>query len=178
VYDAGISNARLGNDCAIAAGRPESMTSVNSKYPVYTCTKCGETKSTTRENFSTRNGKPRLPCRACKRKYVNEHAANNRGLARASARKRKALNENIGVNNEHIKYLKHLLKDQDSKCYFCDSHITIDTIEVDHLIPVSRDGTNDYVNLSGCCYFCNREKHDKTEEEYILWRKDTYKNFK
>lgn len=151
---------------------------LNSKYPVYTCTRCGETKSSTRENFSTRNGKPRLPCRACKRKYDNEHASNNREFARARARKRKEINENIGYANEHHKYRESLLNAQQEKCYFCDSHITIYTIEVDHLIPVTRGGTNDYNNLAGCCSFCNKEKHNKTEDEYRLWRKNTYKNFR
>jgi 5-methylcytosine-specific restriction endonuclease McrA len=181
VHDAGISNARMGNDCTIAARRPDFMTSansVNSLYQVYKCTSCGETKPTTRENFSTRGGKPRLPCRACKRKIDKEYQANNRERARERAKHRKALNENIGYVNEHHQYRERLLNDQHGKCYFGGEHITIDTIEIDHLIPVSKGGTNEYKNLVGCCYFCNREKHNKTEDEYRLWRETTYKNFK
>jgi CRISPR/Cas system Type II protein with McrA/HNH and RuvC-like nuclease domain len=170
----------MANDCAIAAGRPDSMTSVNSVnslYPVYTCTRCGETKPTTRENFSTRRGKPRLPCRACKRKYDNEYQANNREHARVRARKRALQQKNIGPANEFQQYRVHLLEAQHEKCYFCDTPIAIDNIEIDHLIPVSRGGTNTYENLAGCCYFCNREKHNKTPSEYLLWRENNYRNY-
>ena len=56
---------------------------VNKLMPFRTCTHCGETKPTTRENFGTKpSGKPKARCRACYRAHTNAYAAENpaRGL--------------------------------------------------------------------------------------------------
>lgn len=36
----------------------------------------------------------------------------------------------------------------------------------DHVIPRSRGGTDDPVNLVPCCHLCNASKHDRTIEEW------------
>lgn len=152
---------------------------VNALCPFQTCTLCGETKPTTRANFGTlKNGKPRPRCRACYRKKTNEHAAENREQGRARARKRKELLENVGVVNEHLKYKERLLRDQFGRCYFCKTQISEQTIEIDHLTPISRGGANDYSNLAGCCFQCNKAKSNKTEAEFIHWREERLKNYK
>lgn len=43
-------------------------------------------------------------------------------------------------------------------------------LEVDHKIPISRNGTNKMQNLVTACQHCNRQKHDKTPSEYLKWR--------
>ena len=43
---------------------------------------------------------------------------------------------------------------------------------IDHVVPVSRGGTNDRENLVYCCTSCNLSKHDKTLEEWRpTWNK-------
>ena len=37
---------------------------------------------------------------------------------------------------------------------------------LDHKIPLSRSGSNDYENLCVACRKCNREKHNKTDKEF------------
>ena len=54
---------------------------------------------------------------------------------------------------------------------------------VDHLIPVSKGGSNDLTNLVLCCKQCNGEKADRmptTEELKMarLWRRDKIKKKK
>jgi len=56
-------------------------------------------------------------------------------------------------------------------CCYCgedfeDGHI-------DHILPVSRGGTNDPENLVYVCARCNLQKHDKTGEEFLLYRLST-----
>lgn len=43
-------------------------------------------------------------------------------------------------------------------------------LEIDHVLPISRGGTNDVDNLVTACQHCNRQKHDKTAEEYADWK--------
>ena len=48
------------------------------------------------------------------------------------------------------------------QCVYCGSnrHLTID-----HVIPKSRGGSNDWMNLVTCCNKCNVYKSDRTPEE-------------
>lgn len=40
---------------------------------------------------------------------------------------------------------------------------------VDHIVPLSRGGTNHPRNIQLLCPFCNMSKNDKTHEEYLDW---------
>jgi 5-methylcytosine-specific restriction endonuclease McrA len=145
--------------------------SVNNQMPFRTCSRCGERKPTSRDNFGTQpNGLPRARCRACVRQATNDWAEQNREAGRERARQRKERLESVGVVNEHLQFRGPLLCQQKSKCYFCNAAITTDTIEIDHLTPISRGGTNAYSNLAGCCARCNKAKGDRTEGEFLQWR--------
>lgn len=53
-------------------------------------------------------------------------------------------------------------------CAYCK--ITMDTrkqFTVDHVIPVSRGGTDDPDNLVACCKSCNSKKHDRDVELFL-----------
>jgi hypothetical protein len=50
------------------------------------------------------------------------------------------------------------------------------TLEVDHIIPISKGGTNHDKNLATSCRTCNRKKRDKTAEQYKKWMKDKYEH--
>jgi hypothetical protein len=44
--------------------------------------------------------------------------------------------------------------------------------QVDHVIPLSRGGTDDWDNLAPACRWCNMEKGDFTPEEYRAYREE------
>lgn len=52
-------------------------------------------------------------------------------------------------------------------CYLCLKSIPFGGDHLEHKIPVSRGGTNEYENLGVACSFCNMSKCDKTYEEYV-----------
>ena len=43
-------------------------------------------------------------------------------------------------------------------CYVCDQILTFEQIELDHLIPHSRNGSSDSTNLAVSCLPCNRSR--------------------
>jgi len=43
-------------------------------------------------------------------------------------------------------------------------------LEVDHIIPISRGGGNELSNLATACRKCNRQKKDRTPDEFVRWR--------
>lgn len=48
------------------------------------------------------------------------------------------------------------------KCVYCGDP---NNLTLDHLIPKSKGGKNDWYNLVTCCDTCNKKKGDKTPEE-------------
>jgi hypothetical protein len=46
-------------------------------------------------------------------------------------------------------------------CQVCGKHLTDDTFEFDHLIPISKGGPSDVHNLRMVCRHCNRKKSNK-----------------
>jgi 5-methylcytosine-specific restriction endonuclease McrA len=51
-------------------------------------------------------------------------------------------------------------------CYLCKKPITFEEDSLDHKIPASREGTNEYSNLAIAHLKCNKKKSTKTVEEY------------
>jgi len=65
---------------------------------------------------------------------------------------------------------KNILIRDNFKCVYCDSN---KNLTLDHLIPKSKGGKNDWLNLVTCCDSCNKRKGDKSPEEskMVLLRK-------
>jgi hypothetical protein len=64
-----------------------------------------------------------------------------------------------------------ILRRDNFKCVLCGRSPATDTstiLEIDHIIPVSRGGTNDPKNLRTTCFECNRGKKDKLESTLLL----------
>lgn len=51
-----------------------------------------------------------------------------------------------------------ILKSTGSKCACCGRKLTTKTLTVEHIIPISRGGTNDMENLTALCETCNKDK--------------------
>ncbi len=51
-----------------------------------------------------------------------------------------------------------------NRCGYCLSpqHLVMARLEIDHIIPISKGGSNDESNLWLACPLCNRYKSDKT----------------
>lgn len=56
------------------------------------------------------------------------------------------------------------LKRQKGKCYWCG--VKVDKYHIDHVIPVSRGGSNDPSNIVISCQPCNQSKSDKLPHEW------------
>ena len=56
-------------------------------------------------------------------------------------------------------------------CYLCLTPIPFGNDNLEHKIPISRGGSNDYINLDISCQECNWEKQSKTVPEYLHYKK-------
>ena len=78
-----------------------------------------------------------------------------------------------------------LLKRQRGKCAYCSTAISDSrgNYEVDHKIPLARQGEDSPTNLQALCRGCNKEKSARNHREYLHYRKyrkdlATYEEFK
>jgi hypothetical protein len=52
-------------------------------------------------------------------------------------------------------------------CMYCRAGMTIENVSLDHSIPITRGGANDFSNISFICKGCNKSKGDFTKDEYV-----------
>lgn len=57
------------------------------------------------------------------------------------------------------KWLRRRYAQQDAKCFYCECSLKNKRINVDHVIPISKGGTNRSTNLVIACAQCNKEKN-------------------
>lgn len=53
-----------------------------------------------------------------------------------------------------------------TKCAYCGKLLSTYTVTIDHVVPLSRGGTNDPENLRWCCKKCNTAKGSKLYDEW------------
>jgi hypothetical protein len=60
---------------------------------------------------------------------------------------------------------RRILERDEHTCQYCGA--TDLPMDVDHVIPLTRGGSNHDSNLVAACYSCNRSKSDKLPEEWV-----------
>ena len=75
--------------------------------------------------------------------------------------------KNIDYYNDLQKKLLILKRDQ-NKCQYCFKEINEKSFFADHIIPMSKGGTNFKSNLISSCHDCNNKKKDKEVFEFLI----------
>lgn len=90
--------------------------------------------------------------------------AANRERKYAANRNRRALQ--LSAEGTHTGAdIKRQYKAQRGKCYYC--HIKVgESYHVDHVVPLSRGGSNGPENIVIACVTCNTSKHDRLPHEW------------
>jgi 5-methylcytosine-specific restriction endonuclease McrA len=64
------------------------------------------------------------------------------------------------------RFRKKVLFNRDGwRCQYCGDKLGWDTIEIEHVMPVSRGGQTTWLNCVATCKPCNSEKDNRTPEE-------------
>lgn len=103
------------------------------------------------------------------RKHVAEHSANNPDLVKARQEKRRKTIEDqtaFAITVSQVAVLRERLGD---RCEYCGLKLE-GKGELEHRMPISRGGENSLGNITLACFLCNKEKHNKTPEEFVAWR--------
>ena len=52
-------------------------------------------------------------------------------------------------------------------CYYCNTPLTVKSVQMDHATPTSRGGSSSFSNIRFSCSDCNRLKSNRTESEFF-----------
>ena len=105
------------------------------------------------------------------KKYYSTHKVEIDARSKATKRYRRAVSHGNGGRHTQ-KELDVLFKEQQGICPYCEELLfsSFDNpINVEHMVPISRGGTNDISNIVLAHEKCNFKKGTKTYEEYIIY---------
>ncbi len=100
-------------------------------------------------------------------KLVNERIKADRGLwGGANALDAPPKRTDLGKLPNYRTHKHRLYGEQEGICAGCDIHFPFKIMEVDHILPKSRGGTDHADNLQLLCSACNRSKGNRTMAEW------------
>jgi 5-methylcytosine-specific restriction enzyme A len=133
------------------------------------CRDCGEELAIDRFSRNGRKDGYRRPeCRSCQHqrsKLINPNYQLTLGHLDSLENHREAYAQIMDIHALKMQ----LIATQDSECTYCDTKITLENCDLDHIHPLSQGGKNTIGNLQALCGRCNKEKHAKGHKEYLLW---------
>jgi 5-methylcytosine-specific restriction endonuclease McrA len=102
--------------------------------------------------------------RATMRRYKRKHYRENREAYRVYVRNRRARLAEVDGSHS-VEDIETMYHQQNGLCHYCGASIE-DGYHVDHVIPLSRGGSNSPDNLVLACPHCNLSKNDRLPSEW------------
>ena len=90
-----------------------------------------------------------------------------RKMTKANRRRRFKNAGELTIKTIQLVYEDNIKKYGTITCEYCKNPIEFGKDHLEHKIPLSRGGTNNYDNLCIACEHCNRMKYTKTVEEFL-----------
>jgi 5-methylcytosine-specific restriction endonuclease McrA len=134
------------------------------------CSKCKQIYELTKDNFGhTPSGGFRHTCRSCMRKTVSKHSKENQEMVKARLNKRRNIVASQSYSYDREELSKKLYIYQNGQCFYCKKITARKQCDLEHMTPISKGGKDNPTNIALSCYHCNKEKHNKTVDEYREW---------
>ncbi|MDZ7585568.1 MAG: HNH endonuclease [Thiobacillus sp.] len=104
-------------------------------------------------------------------------AANNRRLHALNPEKTEARREKYKQRLESAEgshtdsEIYQIRKRLNDLCFYCGDALQ-GSGEKDHIVPLSKGGSNWACNITLACLSCNRDKYNKSVLEFVQWRQE------
>ncbi len=93
---------------------------------------------------------------------------------------KKKLKDDYGIENptrnDINRYL--LLEECDFKCAFCNKPISLDSFQIEHILPLSKSADDSFNNKTCSCNDCNNKKNNRTPLEWLSQPEEFIKRVK
>ena len=133
------------------------------------CTKCKELKPEASGYYNLLpSGNFRGACKKCMAANTRKHYYKDPQRVKDRVTKYNSKKESNGGYCSDLD-ARNIREAQDDRCAYCGVDL-YGGGELDHKTPVSRNGNSWPANMAWACRTCNRDKHDKTVAEFLLWR--------
>ena len=70
-------------------------------------------------------------------------------------------------DGDYRSHKSRLYRNQDGKCVLCNGQFNYENMEIDHITPRSRGGSDAVENLQLLCRQCNRRKSARSQSEAV-----------
>lgn len=117
------------------------------------------------EQCNQHNRKYRLSHKEKVKCYNAQYRAKNYERVLAWNRRREALRRGA-IGTYTIQQIQEQYERQKGACYYCKVKVG-KKYHIDHVVPISRGGSNDISNLVISCPTCNLRKNDKLPHEWL-----------
>ena len=94
---------------------------------------------------------------------LRQYRRDNAEYFATHARNRRAVEKARGSHTDED--VAEILASQDGRCVYCRKQVG-DDYHVDHVVPITKGGSNNKDNLQICCPSCNRHKSDRDPVEF------------
>lgn len=100
--------------------------------------------------------------------YRKAHPEKTKAHNKANWHKRRATILGATVNPKSIKiFILGVKSKRFATCYYCERKVPTTRIAFDHILALSKGGSNSVENLCVSCSDCNQTKHDKLLRDFI-----------
>jgi 5-methylcytosine-specific restriction endonuclease McrA len=143
-------------------GRPVPLTA---KVEQKRCADCQTVKPANQFPGASKGDGLHAYCLVCHSKRTQAWRKENPTKAQAQWRRNRA--RRVGAEGRHTwEDVASKYQAQDGRCWWCNCKVG-DSYAVDHVIPVSRGGSDNPENIVITCPNCNRRKHAKLPHKFI-----------
>jgi len=88
-------------------------------------------------------------------------------IAKRRVHKARIKTKELGCDGDHtLQDHIRLFEEQEGLCAYCNCELSDDNKTIDHIIPLTRNGTNNPDNICWACRSCNSSKHDNFISEW------------
>lgn len=106
---------------------------------------------------------------ASERRLYRVDLEKSRRNSRHAANRRRALKINAPGSHTADEFVD-VLSTFSNRCAYCGGPFADGQVTIDHMVPLSRGGSDNITNIWPACRSCNCSKSDKTTGEYLAWR--------
>ncbi len=100
-----------------------------------------------------------------KRNFESSQLDNEKIRAKARKEVEYLANEQNNIETLIQKYV--LLSETNYKCIYCNDNVTIENMEIEHILPISKSADDSMNNKACACRSCNSNKGNKTPYQFL-----------